>query len=179
MKTITHTDDRGKHTKFFVANDVKDLGFKSVKEIFMTTNNKGTLRGLHRQFGKDVTQQKIIKAISGSFNVRVVFPTNEVDFSQFQESLEEKATEIYLYDNCVVAYYDNMNFESDPILVPAGAYLGYLSLEENSQMLYIGDNDFNGEADDGRYPLSETLDIDWGEVPIKYLSLRDKEAQKF
>ena len=58
--------------------------------------------------------------------------------------------------------------------MPAGAYLGYVSLEDDSRMLYIGDNNFNSEADDGRDPFS--LELDWGYDGEFILSKRDAHA---
>ena len=52
MKTTIHDDNRGSHTKFFTRASADAYGFNDVTEVFMTTNRKGTLRGLHRQFGE-------------------------------------------------------------------------------------------------------------------------------
>ena len=82
--------------------------------------------------------------------------------------------QIDLWPDYVVLNFHNQDINSDPIAVPAGAYLGYVSLEDDSRMLYIGDNNFNSEADDGRDPFS--LELDWGYDGEFILSERDAHA---
>lgn len=174
MKTTIHDDNRGSHTKFFTRASADAYGFNDVTEVFMTTNRKGTLRGLHRQFGEGVTQQKIVKPISGKFNVKVIFPLNELTEETFRQNLTEVVEQIDLWPDYVVLNFYNQDINSNPIAVPAGAYLGYVSLEDDSRMLYIGDNNFNSEADDGRDPFS--LELDWGYDGEFILSERDAHA---
>ena len=175
MKTKVHSDNRGDHYKFFEKSDVRSLGFQDVEEVFMTNNNKGTIRGLHRQFSEGKTQQKVIKALSGRFNVRVVFPLAEINKNISILDLIKDATGTFIDKEFIIAYFDGYDVDLNPILIPAGAYLGYLSLEDDSKMLYIGDNKFNAEADDGRNPFS--LDIDWGSDTARYISERDQLAE--
>lgn len=177
METVIHKDERGSHSKFFTRHAADEVDFKGVHEVFMTTNNKGTLRGLHRQFGEGVTQQKIVIPTNGSFNVRMVLPLADVGekvFVFFIENYNRQIEQITISPDYLSVYYDNVTPGNDPIFVPAGAYLGYVALEDNSKMLYVGDNDFNNEADDGRNPFS--LDIDWGYDGPMTISNRDKGA---
>lgn len=85
------------------------------------------------------------------------------------------STTVITKDEYTIVHFDNVNFESNPIMVPAGALLGYVSLEDDSKMLYMADNDFKADEDDGFSPYS--FDIDWG-YPIDdvTMSLRDKES---
>lgn len=170
--TVTHKDDRGSHIKFYTKASGEQVGFGAIHEAFITSNNKGTLRGLHRQLGEN-TQQKIIKAITGKFNVRVVIPDN-VEY--YKETMDDCCSHV-VKDGFKVFHFDHIGFNSNPIMVPAGALLGYVSLEDDSKMLYLADNDFKADEDDGFSPYS--LDIDWG-FPIEnvVMSIRDAESPK-
>lgn len=174
LKTVIHSDNRGSHTKFFVDEWARNLGFNEVVELFITTNNKGTLRGLHRQTGT-TPQQKIIKVLTGTFNVRVIFPKVE---TQWDEIYSKNATNIiHLENGTVIAEYDGFKFEDDPILVPENALLGYVSLENDSKMLYTADNDFNADEDDGFHYTS--FGINWNYDGELIVSQRDLDAQEF
>lgn len=170
--TAIHKDNRGSHTKFFTKDSVQDFGLGEIHEIFITENNKNTLRGLHRQLGED-TQQKLVRAITGKFNVRVVIPA---EFTIPDGVLDEADfVEIAIGDNgeYTVAYFDGVTPEHNPIFAPRGAFLGYVALEDESRMLYMADGNFNGALDDGFNPHS--LDIDWGVEPdLLVMSERDK-----
>lgn len=150
MKNKVFKDERGLHMKFFENLPAEAEGFKNVREIFSTVNNEGTVRAFHFQ-GQPNPQQKIVKPLSGRFNVRVI-------------DLENKK----------VLEYDNVNRESDPIFVKAGNMLGYVSLEDNSTMLYIADEEFVSELNFGVHPNS--YNVDWkydGEI---VMSERDMKA---
>lgn len=175
LSTKTHKDERGKHTKFFEKEIADNYGFNSINELFFTSNNKGTLRGLHRQTG-EFPQQKLIKAITGSFNVRVIFPSQECLWASFYSKNADKIKKTE--DGTVIAYYDNINVDSDPIFVPENALLGYVALEDSSIMLYAADNPFQGQDDEGFHYESFNKELDWGiDTPI--LSQRDLDAELF
>ena len=167
-----HDDNRGSHMKFFTMNTAQKAGFNNVHEIFMTTNNKYTLRGLHRQGGL-VPQQKIIKPVNGRFNVRVIFPLKDVNpLSPADRSYDEvKSTDKYF-----VEMYNNIDANHEPIFVPEGALLGYVSLEDNSKMVYIADNNFEGADDEGYNAFDEEFNIDWG-VDKKDIIASDKDLE--
>lgn len=144
-------DERGFNMKFFESHLAKEDGFSEVKEVFATTNKKGVIRALHFQ-SQPKPQQKIIKPLSGNFNVRVV-------------DMENKK----------VIEYDNWNNQSDPIFVKEGNMLGYVALEEGSVMLYIADEEFSGELNHGVHPLS--FGIDWKFDGETIMSERDKLSE--
>ena len=150
MKNKVFKDERGLHMKFFENLPAEAEGFKSVREIFSTVNNEGTVRAFHFQ-GQPHPQQKIVKPLSGRFNVRVI-------------DLENKK----------VLEYDNVNRESDPIFVKAGNMLGYVSLEDNSTMLYIADEEFVSELNFGVHPNS--YNVDWKYDGETVMSERDMKA---
>lgn len=151
MKNKIFKDQRGIHMKFFENLNAENLGFKKAREIFTTINNKGTVRAFHYQ-GDPKPQQKIVKPLSGKFNVRVID-----------------------MENNKVIEYDNCNSESDPIFVKEGNMLGYVSLEENSIMLYIADEEFAGDLNFGVNPHS--FDVDWKYEGDLIISGRDENAE--
>jgi dTDP-4-dehydrorhamnose 3,5-epimerase len=172
-----HNDFRGSHMKFYVDDNAQDLGFMGVREVFMTTNNKNTLRGLHRQ-NNPFSQQKIVKVVNGRFNLRVVIPNDVSGLNAFiKHNNPDKLTS---NNGDYVFMWNNIDFHHEPIFVPEGALLGYVSLEDNSKMLYIADSEFNADCDDGFNPLSTRFDIDWGiEKDKLVMSERDANSREY
>lgn len=144
-------DNRGFNMKFYEKHIADKYGFNTVKEVFATTNKKGVIRAFHWQ-DNPKPQQKIVKPLSGRFNVRVIDTENKE-----------------------VLKYDNWNNESDPIFVKEGNMLGYVSLEDNSVMLYIADEEFVGELNSGVNPFS--FNVDWNYEGELIMSERDKESE--
>lgn len=152
MKNKVFEDMRGYNMKFFEKHIAKEEGFKEVKEVFATVNKKGVVRAFHFQ-SQPKPMQKIVKPLSGKFNVRVI-------------DMENKE----------VLVYNNWGPTSDPIFVKEGNMLGYVSLEENSVMVYIADEEFVGELNSGVNPMSYGVDWDFdGEL---ILNEKDKNAEK-
>lgn len=152
-----HEDNRGYHMKFFTKETANKFNFLDVAEVFMTSNNRGTLRGLHRQTG-DYPQQKIIKVLNGEFNVRIIYP-NDINSKIYDKNCT-MVDETESHDKIV--YFDGMNSDSNPVLVPKNALLSYVALQDDSKMLYIADNPFVGEADEGFNALDPRFSIEWG-----------------
>lgn len=150
MQNKVFEDKRGFNMKFFENKLAEEMGFGQVKEVFATTNKKGVIRAFHYQ-SKPKPQQKIIKVLSGKFNVRVI-------------DMENK--KIKEYDN-----YDN---NSDPIFVKEGNMLGYVALKEDSVMLYIADEEFKGNLNSGVNPLS--FGVNWNYDGEIIINDRDKDA---
>lgn len=152
MKNKVFEDTRGLHMKFFEDFIAKEEGFRQVKEIFTTTNKKNVIRAFHFQ-GNPQPQQKIVKPVSGRFNVRVIDMKNKK-----------------------VIEYDNWTNKSDPIFVKAGNMLGYVALEDNSVMLYVADEKFVSELNYGVHPHS--FQVDWKAGTSDFIiSERDKKAE--
>lgn len=142
-------DNRGHNMKFYVDDNAKESGFRGVSEIFATINDKGTVRAFHYQ-GK--LQQKIIKPLAGSFNVRIV------------DTVDKTITE-----------YNNFSLGSAPIIVKENQMLGYVSLEPNSIMVYIGDEYFDGDTNFGVNPMS--YGVNWNTDLDLIMSPRDATAE--
>ena len=150
MKNKVFVDHRGSHMKFFQDSLANDMGFHKVKEVFTTINKKGVVRAFHYQ-SQPKPQQKIIKPLSGLFNIRII-------------DMENKE----------VIEYNNWSNISDPIFVKEGDLLGYVALKDDSIMLYIADEDFYSEYNTGVNPMS--FNVDWKYEGDLIMSDRDKEA---
>ena len=135
MKNKIFSDHRGYNMKFFEKHIAEEYGFKEVKEVYATVNTLGTIRAFHWQ-AQPKPQQKIVKPLSGRFNVRVIDTENKK-----------------------VIEYNDVNNTSDPIFVKEGNMLGYVALEENSVMLYIADEEFVSELNSGVNPYS--FGVNW------------------
>lgn len=151
MENKIHSDFRGFNMKFFEKHIAESFGFKEVKEVFATTNKKGVVRAFHWQ-STPKSQQKIVKPLNGSFNVRVIDMENKV-----------------------VKEFNNWNNESDPIFVKEGNMLGYVALEDNSVMLYIADEQFISALNCGVNPLS--FNVNWNFNGEIILNERDKNSE--
>lgn len=150
MENKIFEDPRGFNMKFFEHEIANEFGFKEVKEVFATTNKKGVIRAFHYQ-GNPQPQQKIVKPLAGRFNVRVID-----------------------MENNIVEEFNDWTNVSEPIFVKAGNMLGYVALEENSVMLYIADEAFNGELNHGVHPFS--FDVNWEYSGPFLMSERDERA---
>lgn len=152
MNNKVFEDIRGLNMKFFQNEVAEKMGFNKVREVFATVNKKGVIRAFHFQ-SQPMPQQKIVKPLSGKFNVRVID-----------------------IENSKVIEYDNWDNQSDPIFVKEGNMLGYVALEENSVMVYIADEEFKGEYNSGVHPLS--YNVNWKYDGELIISERDKVAEK-
>jgi dTDP-4-dehydrorhamnose 3,5-epimerase len=154
LQSKMHTDERGQHQKF-LGNEMGIDGFTAV-ESYMTVNNRNTLRGMHFQLPNP--QGKLIRVITGSVLLNAV----------------------KIVDNAIAArrsgIFSAENLEQ--ILVPGDWALGYRALEDDTRVLYLADNHFDPDGDNGLDPLDPALDLDWGIDPSNYseliLSKRDQ-----
>lgn len=154
-----HKDVRGAHSKFFMtADDRPTADTYPIREIFMTTNHKHVMRGMHFQLVKP--QAKILTCITGSARVCVI-------------SLN-KNDELYLKPQMY-----NLNAEDKEnaqVNVPGDHALGYLILEDNTRMMYFADEDFYPGGDGGFSPLSANIPwIENGDDLPEDLILSDKD----
>lgn len=135
-------DERGYFSPYFIDKNVKDIGFKQVKQLNRSKSSKGVLRGLH--FQRDPKcQAKIVEVISGSaIDVVVDIRT---DSSTYGKYIAVKLT-------------DNNNRQ---LFVPRGFAHGFLSLEDDTIFQYIVDNDYAPSKEGGILWNDPDLQIDW------------------
>ena len=144
-------DNRGSFNKLFSTLENRDIHF-DLKEMYFNTSNKYVLRGMHLQ-NKPYDLNKIIYCFSGAIldvllDLRIDSPTYMCSFSI---ELNENSNKI--------------------IYIPKGVAHGFLSLEDNSKLLYLTDNIYSEQQDSGvRW---DSFGFDW---PVKkpVISKRDK-----
>lgn len=146
-------DERGVFLKVF-NTDNELLNNYTVRQInHVVTVEKHTLRGLHYQRGESA-ESKIFKVVQGA--VQVAF----VDV--------RPASDAYLQGATVL-----LDQAKQAIAIPRGFATGYLTLAENTTVLYTADNDYNFQAEAGLLWSDSKLQIDWIQKdPI--LSEKDK-----
>ncbi|KAA5548787.1 dTDP-4-dehydrorhamnose 3,5-epimerase family protein [Adhaeribacter rhizoryzae] len=146
-------DERGVFLKVF-NTDNSFLSDYTVKQInYVTSAEKHTLRGLHFQHG-DNAESKVFRVINGAAQVA------------FVDVRPDSPT--YLQASTVVL--DN---PKRAVAIPRGFATGYLTLTNNTVMLYLADNDYNVSTEGGLLWNDPALNINWLEKnPI--LSDKDK-----
>lgn len=141
-------DNRGWFIKNFVNNSFKNSGIDfNVSETFLSCSNRNVIRGMH--FQTNNPQSKIVSVVQGRvFDVIVDLRKNSRTYKEhFGVELSK--------DNHKALY------------IPRGFAHGFLSLDDNSIMLYLCDGDYDKESDSGILYNDEDLNIDW---PIKNIS---------
>lgn len=146
-------DERGMHTKFFMKSKQGEVLNQETREVFMTTNKKNVIRGMH--FQRYHAGAKVLSCLAGSAYVQVVSIDPAAD--------DYKAIYKFLVQN------DNQ------VLVPIGYALGYRALADNTQMLYITDQEHYAEYDVGLSPFSFDWTLNPRDLFIPIASQRDKE----
>jgi dTDP-4-dehydrorhamnose 3,5-epimerase len=135
-----------------------NLGFNGVRSIVVNNLESQTLRGLHFQ-EKPFHENKIVMCVNGSvFDVLV--------------NIESGSSE---YLNC---YYFNLGlkYEFQGIYVPDKYAHGYLTLEENTTLIYHFDKQFVEDKSTGIHWNSPSLNIPWPGSP-KYISDKDSNLR--
>jgi dTDP-4-dehydrorhamnose 3,5-epimerase len=151
-------DQRGDFKKTYSGSNFEHLGigFNCVEE-FVTTSSKNVIRGMHFQI-PPCDHEKMIYCLAGK--VRDVV----LDIRDGSETYG--AFEIFELDsNCPTAIY-----------IPKGFAHGFLSLEDNSIMLYRVSTEHNAESDLGIHWSS--FGCDWG-ISKPIVSERDEAHEHF
>lgn len=148
-----HEDTRGQHSKFFMeSRDGAGLFTFPAREVFMTTNHKNTIRGMH--FQRYHAGAKIISCITGHAYVQVA----------------NLVPDTYGYREVVLQH---SLLPGQQITVPTGHALGYRSLEDDTRVLYITDQEHKGNLDVGFNPFSLNWSLHAGDLFEPRVSDRD------
>ena len=149
-----HLDSRGSLTKLFHSESLKRQGINfSPAESFITRSDAGVLRGMHFQEGK-AAHDKLIYCLGGSvLDVVVDVRPESSNFNQ-PVSIELNAA------------------EPVALLILKGYAHGFLSLQEDSWMLYSTSTVHCPELDRGVSWCS--IDFDWPVNNPPLLSQRDR-----
>lgn len=130
IESFSVCDCRGGFTKIFEKDVYEKEGITfSLSESFYSVSIKGVVRGLHFQINHP--QAKIVSVLSGSIWDVIVDLRKESPTYKKWEAVELSA------DNHRAVY------------VPKGFAHGFLSLDENTVMLYQCDGSYDAESDTG------------------------------
>jgi len=156
-----HGDDRGFFARLFCKEVFAELGLDP--HITQINNSfsapKGTLRGLHYQLAP-YAETKIVRCIQGSFyDVIVDLRPDSPTYKQSYGAVLSAANRRMMY-------------------VPKGFAHGFLTLEENSEVIYFVTQAYNKEHERGIRWDDPFFNIEWPESP-QIISERDRQHPDF
>lgn len=154
-------DERGFFARVFCANEFSEQG---IAATFVQVNNsvsavKGTLRGMHYQLAP-YAETKVVRCIRGAiFDVALDIRPDSPTFGQW--------------------YGVRLDDENrDMLYVPRGCAHGLLTLEANSEVLYLVDNFYAPDAERGIRFDDPCFGIEWPLEPVE-LSAKDRSWPDF
>lgn len=136
------SDSRGTFLKVFDAASSEIREFRPQQINYVQTPQKNTLRGLHYQLD-EYAESKIFRVIKGTIQLAWV-------------DLRAVVSEISAHCGSVV-----LNKPTSAILVPRGFATGYLTLEPDTEVLYLSDNIYVPEYERGLRWDDPTLHLHW------------------
>ena len=136
-------DERGFFSEVFKYSDLSGNDINFVQDNLSFSKNKGTLRGLHFQTPPH-EQAKLVRVLKGSILDVVV------------DLRASKST--YLKITSVELSAENWK----QFFIPAGFAHGFITLEDNTEVLYKVDNYYSKLHDSGIKWDDPKLNIDWG-----------------
>ena len=156
------SDERGSFGRLFDDRSFKSIdnsNFKTIVNINRSVNKvKGTVRGLHMQ-SDPFSEGKIIMCVKGEI----------IDL--FIDTRKDSAT--YKSINMV-----RLNANSrESLLVPRGCLHGFLTLVDDTEVIYATDNYYEPNSEVNVNPYSEELVDYWGKNSIYICSDKDKASQ--
>ena len=148
-------DERGFFARFFCT---EEFAKKGVESQFVQVNNsfskeKGTLRGLHYQLSPH-EETKIVRCIRGSFYDVIL------DLRPHSPTFGQSFGAVLSSENRLMMY------------VPKGFAHGFLTLEPDSEVLYLVSTTYSKEKERGIRWNDPKFDIQWPAAPV-VLSERD------
>jgi dTDP-4-dehydrorhamnose 3,5-epimerase len=155
------TDNRGYFREWFSLEQISStLGLAfDVKQANMSSSKKGVIRGIHYSIVEE-GQSKWVTCVSGLiWDVVVDLRPNSPTFKSWLG--------VYLSPST-----------GDSLLISEGLGHGFVSLEENSEIVYLLNSPYSPSKEFAIHPLDPDLGIDW---PIQniVLSNRDSTAPSF
>jgi len=158
---FSSVDERGSFSKLFGKSSQGNIAFEGqLKQANYVKNElAGTLRGLHFQVGA-FAETKVIHCIKGSvWDVLVDLRTGSTTYKQW-------------YGQILSA--SNLNF----MKVPRGFAHGYITLENDTELIYFSDNELSLESERGIIWNDPSICIDWPLQPL-ILSAKDQNWPMF
>lgn len=132
--------------------------FKLAQSSYVLNPQKNTLRGLHFQSSPH-SENKVVECVSGKvFDVIV-------DLREKSETFREHLEVSLGPDETFIG-----------VLIPAGCAHGYLTLKENTSLIYFMDKEYFAESAQGLLWNDPLLSINWPHQP-ELISERDSKWQ--
>ena len=158
IQNVDFTDTRGVFKKFYDASQPFLNNF-SIRQVNFSHNMRsGTIRGLHYQTRK--VDAKIVTCLRGAvFDVAV--------------DLRRKSESFGRHFGALLSEENNSAF-----FIPKGFAHGFQTLSDNSDLLYLHDEDFLPTEQRGVNAFSEDLKISWP-LPVSNMSDKDSTLERF
>lgn len=158
FEPITHNDSRGWFSESF--NSKMQLNdFIIVQENHSFTVEKFTFRGFHHQ-QHPYSQDKLVRCLKGSILDLVIDlrPNSLTYLCSFSVELTES--------------------NQQQLFVPKGCFHGFLTLDDNVEVVYKVNQPYNKDSEVSLNPLDPDLTmLDWKNYTILYLSDKDKDGK--
>lgn len=159
ISSVGRFDQRGSLFRMWENNELLN-DFKIAQASFVSNPHKGTLRGLHFQFG-NWAENKIIYCLSGLiFDVVLDLRPNSSTFKLY-DSLELGPHSAY-----------------QGVIVPVGCAHGYLTRKTDTDLIYFMDKEYSSEYAAGILWNDPEFSVAWPEIP-KNISKQDRNWPKF
>lgn len=159
INSVRHSDDRGFFAETFRADwfraNVADIDF--VQDNHSKSTKSGTLRGLHFQIPPHA-QAKLVRCVAGKI-LDVA-----VDLRQSSST----------YGQWITAELSSEN--GDQLFVPVGFAHGFVTLEEDTEVIYKVSDYYSADCDRGLMWDDQELGVDWGPGHGK-LTVSTKDCQ--
>lgn len=149
-------DERGYFSRLVDINEFMRYGLNSNFVQISASKNykKGTLRGMHMQIG-DSSEEKFISCVDGEV------------FDVCLDLREDSST--YLKYCSAILSEENGN----AIYIPKGCAHGFISIRDNSQLIYFMTAPHDKKAERGYRWNDPAFHIDWPDTPI---AISDKDS---
>lgn len=157
IKPIQHTDNRGFFSETYNENEYKkhSINITFVQDNHSLSKHKYTLRGLHYQ-SNPYAQDKLVRVVKGRIlDIAVDIRNDSKYFGK--------------YVTAIISAH-----EWNQILVPKGFAHGFLTLEENTEVLYKTSDHYSAKHDKGIKWNDPILNIDFG-INNSDIILSDKD----
>ena len=154
-------DERGFFSRLFCEEEFAaanlETSFAQVNTSF--SKSAGTLRGMHHQIGGSA-EAKLVKCIAGSiFDVALDLRPESPTFGKFYGTTLSAVNRMMLY-------------------VPKGCAHGFLTLEDDTELVYFASNAYDGAAERIVRWNDPAFDIIWPRQPA-VLSPKDAQAPDY
>ena len=148
-------DERGFFSRLYCNKILKNKlgGFKVLQINNSLSKYKATLRGMHFQKGK-YAEAKIVRCIKGSI----------------QDVIIDLRKNSPTYKNTFSIILNNKN--RTMLYVPRGFAHGFLTLEKNTEVIYLVDNYYNPKFESGLKYDDPAFNIKW-KLKVKHISKKD------